>query len=181
MNESRLARKRLPWLRLIGVAIVWVALLLWGACYRMPYDLRISVFLWSAGSAAAAGVAFGCWKNGRAALRAQTWKNRWRPVSGILGLGFGMGFLVGIPLFGLLLGCNGTFRGTEPFVVDGAVVAKQMNSGRSTNYWVVVEEKRPGRTLRFNLDREAYQRISVGDRYHEEFQLGLFGWPCRSH
>jgi len=164
---------------LLAIAIVWVALLLWGACYRMPYDLRINVFLWSAGSAAAAGLAFGIWKRGGTAVRARTWKSRWRPIAVALALGLGTGIVVGIPLFGLLVGCNGTFRSTEPFVVDGSVISKRMNSGRSTNYWVVVQEEGPRRTIRLNLNREAYQRIRVGDSYHEEFQLGLFGWPCR--
>ena len=157
----------------------WIALLLWGLCYRMPYDLQISVFLWSTCSAAAAGLAFGLWKGGSAVLSARTWKGRWRPITFALVLGFGMVLLVGIPVFGLLVGCNGTFRSTEPFVVDGTVISKRMNSGRSSYYWVVVQQEEPRRAIRLDLKRDTYQRTQIGDHYHEEFQLGLFGWPCR--
>ncbi len=97
----------------------------------------------------------------------------------MLGFGLGGASLAGIPLAGLLIGCNGTFRSAAPFIVDGTVVAKQVSSGRSTSYLVMVHQEQPRRDLRFNIKREAFDRTRVGDHYHEEFQIGLFGWPCR--
>jgi hypothetical protein len=145
----------------------------------MPFDLRMRVVLWSLVAAAAMGLGFDLWKNRGAAPRDYTGKGRWRPIGTTLGRAFSAAFLVGLPLCGLLIGCNGTFRSTEPFVVDGWVVDKYLSSGRYTSYLVVVQREQPRQTLRFTLGHEAYQHIQVGDHYHEEFQLGLFGWPCR--
>lgn len=176
MNPRSAAARRFPWPRWLGLAVVWIALLVWAFCYRMPYDLRIRIFGWSYAAAAGLGLGMGL---GRYRRASQTRKTGWQRMRATLGLGLGVGSLVGIAVFCVLVGANGTFRSQVPFVVDGVVEAKRVTSGRGTTYLITVHEEGPQRSFRFNLDRDAYERIRVGDRYREEFQIGLFGWPCR--
>ena len=166
-------------LRLVGFGVAWIALVFWAGHYRMPYDLRMTILLWSLAAGAAVGLVVGLWKNGTAALRARTGKGRWKPIGMALRLGITCGIVVGIPIFSLLVGSNGTFRSSTPFIVDGTVASEYETHGRGSGYYVVVREEQPVRYLKFTLGRQEFQRTRVGDHYHEEFQIGLFGWPCR--
>lgn len=179
MTNARPAARRRRWLRWLGGGAFWFAVIIWGNLFRMPHDIRMSVLLWSLLVTATAGWGIGLWKYGPPLLRAHTWKRRGQYLRTVFGFIVGAAFLVGAPLSGLLLGFNGAFRSPEPFIVDGIVLHKYATMGRSTSYLMVVQEERPKRSLRFSLSRDAYLRTRLGDRYHEEFQLGLFGWPCR--
>ena len=176
MNACPAPARRMPWPRWFAVGAIWFALLIWAFCYRMPYDLRMRIFGWSWAASAGLGLGFGLW---RYAFAAQRRKTGWERIRATLGFGLGAGSLAGIAVFCLLIGSNGLFRSQELFVVDGVVAAKHVTTGRGTTYLIVIHEERPERHFRLNLDREAFERIRVGDRYHEEFQVGLFGWPCR--
>lgn len=176
MNEHFASARKIPWPRWLGLAAVWFALLVWAFCYRMPYDVRIRIFGWSFAAAAGVGLGTGVWRFG---LAAKTEKSAWQRIRAALGLCLGVGSTLGIAFFGFLVGCNGTFRSREPFLVNGVVASKHVTSGRGTTYLIEVHEEQPARHLRLNLDRAAFDQLRVGDHYREEFQTGLFGWPCR--
>ena len=171
--------KKLPWRRWLGYAAVWLALVCWATCYRMPYNLRIGIFGWSFLAMAAVGLGVGLRARGSAAWRAETWRTRWPHIGKIFARSLSVGVIAGIALFALLVGCNGTFRSDQPFLVQGVVASKHQTTGRGTTYLIDVHEDQPARTIRLNLSRAEYERVRVGDPYREEFRVGLFGWPCR--
>jgi hypothetical protein len=90
-----------------------------------------------------------------------------------------MGVFAGIPVHSALVGCNGTFRSSEPFIVDGTITSKFETSGRNSGRFIVVHGKRMAGGIRLGLSHDAYQQARLGGHYREEFQIGLFGWPCR--
>ena len=172
--------KKLPWRRWLGYAAVWLALAFWAACYRMPYNLRIGIFGYSFLAMATVGLGVGLRARGPTAWRAESWRTRWPHVGRIIACGVSVGVIGGIALFAVLVGCNGTFRSDGPFVVNGVVASKHQTTGRGTTYLIDVREDQPARMIRLNLSRAEYERVRVGDHYREEFQVGLFGWPCRA-
>lgn len=179
MKTSRPINRKVAWPRLIGGAALWLALLLWAYHFRMPYDLRIGILLRCAAGTAVAGMGIGLARADRPERRARGANPPWRRLRSASVYGLWTVCLAGLPLFGLLVGGNGALRGAEPFIVNGPIVARQVTYGRGTVYLVTVRDDVLLRSLRFSLEREAFDRTRVGDLYHEEFQRGLFGWPCR--
>jgi hypothetical protein len=182
MTKARIVRKRLTWrvtLVTIAVMAVWFGLIFWGAHFWMPLEYTRPVTLWSVGGVFVVALGILSWLNRPQGRRRKLAKLQGSLVMVILTISAASAIFLGVAVGSVLLGCNGTFRRDEPFIVEGTVTAKYVNGGRTTTYLVEVEEKTPARTLTFGFNRKAYERVRIGDQFHEEFQVGLFGWPCR--
>jgi drug/metabolite transporter (DMT)-like permease len=182
MTKPRVSRRRFAWRPLIAALVliaVWVSLVLWGEHYWMPREYSNRVRLWSVAAVFGAILGLLVWINLRKRRGSAPALKRGPLWFAIVGASVGGALFLGMALGAVLLICNGVFRSDQPFIVDGTVVSKYSTSGRSTTYTVVVETQSPPRQLSFGFNQDAFQRVQPGDHFHEELQVGFFGWPCR--
>ena len=91
--------------------------------------------------------------------------------------------VAGFPIYGLLIGINGTFRRDDVMVVEGLVLYKDWSGGTrkhpQVSYYVDVRNDARNTEYRLAVDGSTYARVKFGGLYREEFFAGFFGWPTR--